>query len=113
MAVIYKLLDAELWRKAEAAGVFTGAGIDIADGYIHLSTAAQVRETARLWFREGDEILLVGFGEDGLDGLRYEASRGGELFPHVFAPIPVAKAVSAQLLKRGADGLFEFPQGIA
>lgn len=113
MVVIYKLLDAALWSAAEKSGVFAGAGIDIADGYIHLSTAAQVRETARLWFRDGDEILLVGFEEEGLEGLTYEASRGGDLFPHVFAPIPVSKAVSTVLLKRGADGLFAFPEGIA
>ncbi|MCU0832099.1 MAG: DUF952 domain-containing protein [Rhizobiaceae bacterium] len=109
MAVIYKILAREAWLAAEAEGSFTGVGIDVADGFIHLSTAVQVRETARLWFKEGDEWLLVGFEEAGLAGLKYEPSRGGDLFPHVFAPIPVSAAVSVDTLRRGADGLLMFP----
>jgi uncharacterized protein (DUF952 family) len=113
MAIIYKILAREAWLAAEAEGLFTGAGIDVADGFIHLSTAAQVRETARLWFKDGDDWMLVGFDETQLDGLKYEASRGGDQFPHVFAAIPVSAAVSVDPLPRGPDGLLTFPDGIA
>jgi uncharacterized protein (DUF952 family) len=113
MPIIYKLLPEQLWREAEASGTFTGASIDLADGYIHLSTAGQVRETARRYFTEGDDILLVAFSDLALAGLVYEASRGGDMFPHVYGTIPAAAALSVDRLPRGADGLLVFPDGIA
>jgi uncharacterized protein (DUF952 family) len=112
MALIYKLLKRETWQAAVAQGVFAGAGIDLADGYIHLSTAAQVRETARRYFTEGDDIMLVAWEDTGLAGLVHEPSRGGDLFPHVYGTLDPAAAGLVLALKRQPDGLLHFPDEI-
>jgi uncharacterized protein (DUF952 family) len=88
LQVLYKIIDTKAWREAEAAGVFKGAAIDLKDGYIHLSTAAQVKETARLHFAGAANLLLVAIDEAVvLIDLKWEASRGGQLFPHVYGLI--------------------------
>ena len=89
---IYKILGADEWAQAEAAGRFDGSPVDHADGYIHLSTAAQVRETAAKHFagRSGLLLLTVDPARLPRDALRWEPSRGGALFPHLYAPLPVA-----------------------
>jgi uncharacterized protein (DUF952 family) len=91
MALVYKICSAGLWREAEAAGVFAGAAIDRADGFIHFSTGAQVRETAAKHFRGQDDLVLVAIDPDTLGmALRWEPSRGGDLFPHLYGPLPLA-----------------------
>ncbi|UGQ10878.1 DUF952 domain-containing protein [Yinghuangia sp. ASG 101] len=98
-SVIYKLLPAEEWEIAESAGVFVGSAIDVRDGFIHFSTAAQAPETARRHFagRTGLTLLAVATAPLG-DALRWEPSRGGELFPHLYADLPVDAVVgSAEL----------------
>jgi uncharacterized protein (TIGR00369 family) len=110
MTTIYKILPAALWREAERAGVFAGAPVDLADGYIHFSTAAQVAETAAKHFRGERDLVLVGVDDAVLgDALRYEPSRGGALFPHLYGPLPVGAARSAVPLPLGPDGLHVFP----
>ena len=110
MAIIYKLCSAALWREAEQAGVFAGSAIDHADGYIHFSTAAQVAETASLYFRGEDDLMLVAVDGGRLGpALRYEASRGGALFPHLYASLPLSAVIWARPLPVGADGLHRFP----
>jgi len=110
MATIYKLCSASLWREAERAGVFAGSAIDHADGYIHFSTAAQVAETASLYFRGEDDLMLVAVDGGRLGpALRYEASRGGSLFPHLYASLPLAAVIWARPLPVGSDGLHRFP----
>ncbi|WTW98763.1 DUF952 domain-containing protein [Streptomycetaceae bacterium NBC_01309] len=88
-SVIYKLLPASEWESAEAAGVFAGSDVDRRDGYIHFSTAAQVGETARRHFagRTGLTLLAVDATRLG-DALRWEPSRGGDLFPHLYGDLP-------------------------
>lgn len=88
-SVIYKLLPASEWESAEAAGVFVGSDVDRRDGYIHFSTAAQVGETARRHFagRTGLTLLAVDATRLG-DALRWEPSRGGDLFPHLYGDLP-------------------------
>jgi len=88
---IFKILTAAEWRAAEAAGAFTGSAVDIADGYIHFSTARQVRETAAKHFAGQADLLLLHVDASRLDpqALRWEPSRGGALFPHLYAPLPV------------------------
>ncbi|MCF2530928.1 DUF952 domain-containing protein [Yinghuangia soli] len=90
-SVIYKLLTGEEWESAEAEGVFAGSAADRADGYIHFSTAAQVAETARRHFAgvPGLTLLAVDAGALG-DDLRWEPSRGGDLFPHLYADLPTS-----------------------
>jgi uncharacterized protein (DUF952 family) len=102
MPLIYKISPEPLWRAAEAAGAFRGAPIDLEDGYIHFSTAAQVRETAAKHFAGEANLLLVAVDADALgDALRYEPSRGGDLFPHLYAPldpaaVPLGEAPAAR-----------------
>jgi uncharacterized protein (DUF952 family) len=110
MTTIYKLCQAALWREAEPTGVFTGSPIDRADGYIHFSTAAQVVETAALYFRGESDLLLVAVDGARLGpAIRYEASRGGALFPHLYAALPLAAVLWVRPLPIGADGYHHFP----
>jgi len=109
LALIYKIVAAQAWEAALASGLFIGADVDLADGYIHFSTAAQVEETAARHFVGQDDLLLVAVEENRLgDKLIYEVSRGGGLFPHFYAPLPVELAKFAIPLKRGADGAHDF-----
>lgn len=88
MPLIYKICPAALWQNAEAEGSFCGAPVDLVDGYIHFSTGAQLAETAARHFAGQDGLLLIAV-EDGRLGsaLRYEPSRGGALFPHLYAAL--------------------------
>ena len=86
MRIIYKIVPAPLWRASEAAGVFTGSPVDVRDGFIHFSTSEQVRETAARHFAGVENLLLVAVSADQLD-IRWEPSRGGALFPHLYAPL--------------------------
>jgi uncharacterized protein (DUF952 family) len=111
MTTIYKLCQAALWREAEQAGVFAGSPIDHADGYIHFSTAAQVAETAALYFRGENDLLLVAIDGARLGpALRYEASRGGALFPHLYSGLPLSAVLWVRPLPVGADGAHHFPE---
>ncbi len=109
---LYKIVPAGLWRAAERAGRFSGAPVDVADGYIHLSTAAQARETARRHFAGAADLLLVGVDPDALgEALRWEPARGGDLFPHLYGALPMAAVVSVAELPLGPDGAHVFPEG--
>jgi len=110
-ATIYKICDAALWREAERAGSFAGAPVDRADGYIHFSTAGQVRETAARHFAGMDDLVLVAVEADALGAaLRYEPSRGGALFPHLYGPLPMAAVRWVKPFGLGADGQHVFPE---
>jgi len=107
---VYKICDVALWRAAERAGAFHGAPIDIADGYIHFSTAAQVAETAARHFAGVSGLVLVAVDADALGAaLRFEPSRGGALFPHLYGPLPMAAVLWAKPLPLGTQG-HEFPE---
>jgi len=113
MPLIYKICPRALWRDAERQGRFTGAPVDVADGFIHFSTAAQVAETAARHFAGQEYLLLVAVEGDRLgDALRYEASRGGDLFPHLYGDLPLAAVVSVEEMPLGPDGRHRFPEGI-
>jgi uncharacterized protein (DUF952 family) len=110
VATIYKICPAPLWRAAEQAGVFTGAPVDIADGYIHFSTAAQAAETAAKHFAGQSDLLLVSVDTAKLgDKLKWEPSRGGALFPHLYAPLTLAAVTGVEPLPLGPDGRHVFP----
>lgn len=114
MPLIYKICPEALWREAEAEGVFKGAGVDLADGYIHFSTGGQVRETAAKYFAGQRDLLLIAF-DDGRLGptLRYEPSRGGALFPHLYGPLDPKAARWIAPLMQGRDGLQLIPEDVA
>ena len=111
MALIYKIHPASSWAEAEKAGSFAGAPIDLADGYIHFSTAEQARETAAKHFAGQEGLLLIAVEAEALgDALRWEPSRGGALFPHLYAPLDLASVRWIMPLALGADGKHLFPE---
>ena len=109
MTLIYKIVPRPLWRQAQATGLFTGATVDLVDGFIHFSAADQVEETAAKHFAGQGELLLGAVEGDDLGGdLRWEVSRGGALFPHLHAPLRIDCARSVDPLPLGADGRHDF-----
>ena len=94
---IYKICDARLWKDAEQAGTFHGAGIDIEDGYIHFSTAAQLPDTARLHYHNRDGQLLVTVDATLLD-ITWEPSRGGDMFPHLYSALDLKHCIHVEAL---------------
>jgi uncharacterized protein (DUF952 family) len=113
VTLIYKICPAPLWREAEAAGRFDGAPVDVADGYIHFSTAAQAPETAAKHFSGQDNLLLVTVDAAALgESLRYEPSRGGALFPHLYGPLPLSAVRTVAPLPLGPGGNHIFPSSI-
>lgn len=111
MPSLYKIVPAARWREAEVLGVFRGAPVDVEDGFIHFSTAAQVAETAAKHFAEQHDLLLVRVEAERLgDKLKWEISRGGGLFPHLYAELPLAVVVTTEPLPLGPDGRHSFPR---
>jgi uncharacterized protein (DUF952 family) len=110
MTLVYKICPRALWAEAERAGIFRGAPIDHADGYIHFSTAEQVRETAAKHFAGADDLVLVAVDAEALGpALKWEPSRGGALFPHLYGELPVAAAQWVKPLPLGPDRKHRFP----
>jgi uncharacterized protein (DUF952 family) len=107
--VVYKIVATEEWTEAAAAGVFAGAAVDRADGFIHFSTGEQAPETAAKWFAGRDDLTLAAVDGEALGGaLRWEPSRGGALFPHLYGPLPMSAVVWSRPLKLGPDGAHVF-----
>jgi uncharacterized protein (DUF952 family) len=111
--IVYKLVDRAAWQAAEAAGSFGGSAVDVRDGFIHFSSAAQVRETAQRHFAGQSDLLLVAVDAPALGpALRWEPSRGGDLFPHLYGPLPLGAVRSVTALALDASGRFVFPAGV-
>ncbi len=107
--VVYKIVATEEWAEAEAAGSFMGASVDRADGFIHFSTAEQAPETAAKWFAGRGDLTLAAVDAEALgEDLRWEPSRGGALFPHLYAALPMSAVVWSRPLPLGADGAHVF-----
>ena len=107
---IYKICDAAAWHAAEHLGEFTGAPVDLADGYIHFSTAGQVAETAAKHFAGQRDLVLVAVDAVELGpALKWEPSRGGALFPHLYAALSVSAARWVKPLPLDATGHHVFP----
>ncbi|MEM9639808.1 MAG: DUF952 domain-containing protein [Pseudomonadota bacterium] len=110
--MIYKIFRNDEWRALRAAGETAGAPIDVADGYVHFSTATQAAETAAKHFAgEGDLMLLAVDAEQLGDDLKWEVSRGDQLFPHLYRVLRMADVVWAQPLPL-QDGTHQFPAGL-
>ena len=109
MDLVFKIVGAAEWRAAEAAGVFFGSDADRADGFIHFSSAAQAPETAEKWFKGRRDLLLAAINAHALGaGLIWEPSRGGELFPHLYGPLPMSAVFWSRPLSLGDDGRHRF-----
>ena len=110
-STIYKICPEDLWREAEAKGRCDGAPVDRSDGFIHFSTADQVAETAARHFGGQERLLLIAVDGRALgDALRYEPSRGGALFPHLYGPLPLSAVAWVKPLPLGTDGKHVFPE---
>jgi uncharacterized protein (DUF952 family) len=111
--LIFKILTEAEWRSLDREGAFAGAPVDLADGFIHFSTAEQVRETAAKHFAGRDGLVLAAADADSLDdALKWEPSRGGALFPHLYRPLLRAEILWARPLPLGPDG-HVFPEPLA
>jgi uncharacterized protein (DUF952 family) len=107
---LYKICPAALWHEAERDGRLAGSPVDLRDGYIHFSTAEQVAETAARHFAgQADLVLLIVEVRAVADRLKWEVSRGGQLFPHLYAALPVDAVRRVEALRLGPDGRHVFP----
>lgn len=112
--VIYKLIDPRDWAKAMAAGVFKGSGVDLEDGYIHFSTAEQLAGTLEKWFADFERLALVEVDTYHLGaGLKWEKSRGGDLFPHLYDELPMIAVRTVRLLRKGDEGGWLLPDDLS
>ncbi|GKY87445.1 DUF952 domain-containing protein [Sinisalibacter aestuarii] len=109
--LIYKIFRAPEWAAFEASGVTPGAPVDLADGFIHFSTAMQAAETAAKHFAGEQGLVLVAVSVDRLGtDLKWEPSRGGALFPHLYRELDATDVVWTRPLLAGPDGLHRFPE---
>lgn len=110
MSVIYHLARQRDWEAAEPSGAYRGADEDRRDGFLHFSTAAQVAVSAAKHRRGETDLILVAADAARLgDTLRWERSRGGEMFPHLYGDLPIDAVLWARPLPVGADGVHRFP----
>jgi uncharacterized protein (DUF952 family) len=104
--VIYKICHKDEWAAAKHAGSYAGSANDAKDGFIHFSMAEQVAGTLARYYADADDLVLVAIDPNGLEGLRFEPSRDGALFPHLYGTLPIGHAVWVKPLTRGRDGCF-------
>jgi uncharacterized protein (DUF952 family) len=111
--LIYKIFRAPEWAAFEAAGETAGAPVDLSDGYIHFSTAEQATETASKYFSGEPELVVAACDSDALgDDLKWEPSRGGALFPHLYRRLRMTDVVSHQRLVSDGAGNLLPPGGL-
>lgn len=102
--LIYKILSADEWRAAQAAGAYRGSADDTRDGFIHFSTAEQTAGTYEKYFSGKPDLMLAAIDAAALGGaLKWEASRGGALFPHLYGELPLAAVKWSRAIESSAD----------
>lgn len=110
-ADVFKIAPMVLWEAAQSAGAFMGSADDLRDGFIHLSTADQVAGTLAKHFRNQRDLIIVAFASSSFGpALKWEASRDGALFPHVYGALPVKLALWQRHLTLGSDGVPYFDE---
>ena len=110
MPTVYKICPAALWSEAQSDGLFRGSEVDLRDGFIHFSTARQAVETAAKHFPGQADLLLLYVDTAKLgDGLTWEPSRGGALFPHLYGDLALSAVTKVESLPLGAEGAHKFP----
>ncbi|WP_230480820.1 DUF952 domain-containing protein [Sphingomonas sp. Leaf21] len=106
----YKVLTADQMAVLEKEGAFAGAPVDMADGYIHMSTAAQLTETVDKHFAGQTDLHVAAVDLEAMgDAVKWEESRGGQLFPHLYAPLPLTAVIAYGPLQRDEDGTVRLP----
>jgi uncharacterized protein (DUF952 family) len=112
MASVYKVLPAADWHAAQSGGVYHGSPVDLRDGFIHFSTAEQLAETLRRHFAGARDLVLLWVDSEAItpaSAWRWEPSRGGALFPHLYAALPVSAVLRAQPLALDEHGVHQLP----
>jgi uncharacterized protein (DUF952 family) len=108
---IYKICPAAAWREAEREGVYRGSADDLRDGFIHFSSAAQVAETVQKHFFGQSDLVLIAIDDGALGaGLKWEPSRNGQLFPHLYGALDPRAARAVYDLPQRADGGHDVPE---
>ena len=111
---VYKVCGRDAWEAARAEGLYTGSSDDARDGFIHFSTWPQLETTLQKHFAGREDLVLVAVDPARLgDALKWEPSRGGALFPHLYAPLPVDAVLHVRPLALGPDGRHRLPEGPA
>jgi uncharacterized protein (DUF952 family) len=111
--LVYKICDRRAWEQARAGGRYVGSADDERDGFIHLSAPDQVAGTLERHFGHLDHLILIGIDVSRLGtALRWEPSRGGALFPHLYEPLDFAAVISEVPLVRGPDGRYQTPDSL-
>ena len=111
MTTIYKICEARQWAQAQSDGAFNGSAVDFADGYIHFSTAEQATATAARHFSGMTGLVVVAVRAEDLGAaLKWEPSRGGALFPHLYGALPLTAVRWAKPLRLDDDGRRVFPR---
>jgi len=112
-APVYKVLAEAAYAAAQSEGRFLGNGDDLRDGYIHLSAATQVEGTLHKHYAGQEDLLLVAIDPGRLGpGLKWEPSRDGELFPHLYGPLPLDAVLSAEPIRLDDDNEHILPEGV-
>jgi uncharacterized protein (DUF952 family) len=112
--LIYKICTDAEWREAQRDGVYRGSSVDRRDGFIHFSTAAQAAETAAKHFAEQSDLMLIAVEAAALgEKLKWEPSRGGALFPHLYGDLPLDAVQSVVPIPLGANGRHVLPDNLA
>ena len=110
-SIVYKIMSASDWAAFERSGVYNGSADDKRDGFIHFSSREQLRETAAKHFAGHSDLMLLAVDARALgDALKWEPSRGGALFPHLYGPLPLIAVNEAQPLPLDAAGQHQFPE---
>jgi len=110
--IIYHMCKADEWAQAQASGTYPGSSQDQADGFIHFSTYEQVWTSAAKHRCGQDGILLLAVDTTALgDALKWEASRGGALFPHLYGPLNTDDVIDTEPLPLDDNGIHIFPSG--
>lgn len=111
MPTIYKICSASAWREAERQGAFRGSADDRRDGFIHFSTASQVPGTVAKHFAGQAGLFLIAVDSEALgDALRWEPSRGGDLFPHLYGELDIGAVLEIRDLRVRSDGSHDIPE---
>ena len=111
---VYKVAPRGAWNAACRAGIYEGSPDDRRDGHIHLSTREQLASTLAKHFRGQDDLVLIQFETRALgEALRWEISRGGQLFPHLYAALPMRQAIAIRALQLSDDGIPMLPEDLA
>jgi uncharacterized protein (DUF952 family) len=111
--LIYKICHAAEWAQAERDGLYAGSAKDREDRFIHFSNAEQVRGTLQRYYADANDLVLVAVTTEPMgDALKFEPSRDGALFPHLYGTLPMTFVRWVKPVHRAADGSFVLPNGV-